>query len=44
VIPIGAALFIVAQLLSLPEVLRHVRAGAPSPGHAPEPVEERTGP
>jgi TRAP-type C4-dicarboxylate transport system permease small subunit len=44
VIPLGAALFIVAQLLSLPEVLRRARAGAPSPGHAPEPVEERTAP
>jgi len=44
VIPLGAALFIVAQLLSLPEVLRRAREGAPSPGHAPEPVEERTAP
>ena len=45
VIPIGAALFIVAQLLSLPEVLRRAREGAPSPGHAPGgPVEERAAP
>jgi len=44
VIPLGAALFIIAQLLSLPEVLRRAREGAPSPGHAPEPVEERTTP
>jgi TRAP-type C4-dicarboxylate transport system permease small subunit len=44
VIPVGAALFIVAQLLSLPEVLRRAREGAPSPGHAPEPVEERAAP
>jgi TRAP-type C4-dicarboxylate transport system permease small subunit len=41
VIPVGAALFIVAQLLSLPEVLRRARESAPSPGHAPGPVEER---
>jgi TRAP-type C4-dicarboxylate transport system permease small subunit len=40
VIPIGAALFIVAQLLSLPEVLRRAREGASSPGHAPGSVEE----
>ena len=32
VIPIGAGLFIIAQLLSLPEVLRRAREGAPSPG------------
>ena len=44
VIPIGAALFIVAQLLSLPEVLRRARHGAPSPGHTPGPVEERAAP
>jgi TRAP-type transport system small permease protein len=44
VIPIGAALFIVAQLLSLPEVLRRARAGAPARGHAPEPVQERAAP
>lgn len=44
VIPIGAALFILAQLLSLPDVLRRARAGAPSAGHAPEPVEERAAP
>jgi len=44
VIPIGAALFIVAQLLSLPEVLRRAREGAPSPGHAPGPAEERAAP
>ena len=41
VIPLGAALFIVAQLLSLPEVLRRAREGAPAPGHVQEPVEER---
>jgi TRAP-type C4-dicarboxylate transport system permease small subunit len=40
VIPIGATLFIIAQLLSLPEVLRRARAGAPSPGHEAELVEE----
>jgi TRAP-type C4-dicarboxylate transport system permease small subunit len=40
VIPIGAVLFIIAQLLSLPEVLRRARAGAPSPGHEAELVEE----
>jgi TRAP-type C4-dicarboxylate transport system permease small subunit len=44
VIPVGAALFILAQLLSLPEVLRRAREGAPSPGHAPELVEERPAP
>ena len=44
VIPIGATLFILAQLLSLPEVLRRAREGAPSPGHVPETVEERAGP
>jgi TRAP-type C4-dicarboxylate transport system permease small subunit len=44
VIPIGAALFIVAQLLSLPEVLRRAREGAPARGHAPEPVQERAAP
>jgi TRAP-type C4-dicarboxylate transport system permease small subunit len=44
VIPIGAALFIVAQLLNLPEVLRRAREGAPSPGHTPESVEERAAP
>jgi TRAP-type C4-dicarboxylate transport system permease small subunit len=42
VIPIGAALFIVAQLLSLPEVLRRTRQGAPSPGRTP--VAERAVP
>jgi TRAP-type C4-dicarboxylate transport system permease small subunit len=41
VIPVGAALFIVAQLLSLPEVLRRARESAPSPGHVPGPIEER---
>jgi TRAP-type C4-dicarboxylate transport system permease small subunit len=44
VIPIGAALFIVAQLLSLPEVLRRARHAAPSPAHTPGPVEERAAP
>ena len=44
VIPIGAALFILAQLLSLPDVLRRARAGAPAPSHVPEPVEERAAP
>ena len=44
VIPIGAALFIIAQLLSLPEVLRRARHGAPSPGHVPETAEERAAP
>lgn len=44
VIPIGALLFIVAQLLSLPEVLRRVREGALSPEHAREDVEERAAP
>ena len=44
VIPIGAALFIVAQLLSLPQVLRHARNHAPSSGRAPEPVQERASP
>ena len=44
VIPIGAVLFIVAQLLSLPEVLRRAREGGASPGHAPEPVGERSPP
>ena len=44
VIPIGAVLFILAQLLSLPDVLRRARAGVPSPGHVPEPVEERADP
>ena len=39
VIPIGATLFIVAQLLSLPDVLRRARDGAPPPGH-----EERASP
>jgi TRAP-type C4-dicarboxylate transport system permease small subunit len=43
VIPIGAALFIVAQLLSLPDVLRRAREGAPSPEHAAA-VEERAAP
>jgi TRAP-type C4-dicarboxylate transport system permease small subunit len=44
VIPIGAVLFIVAQLLSLPEVLRRARESAPSPAHAPGPVEDRAVP
>ena len=44
VIPIGAALFIIAQLLSLPEVLRRAREGARSPAHTPGPVEERAAP
>lgn len=39
VIPIGATLFIVAQLMSLPDVLRRARDGAPPPGH-----EERASP
>jgi TRAP-type C4-dicarboxylate transport system permease small subunit len=40
VIPIGALLFIVAQLLSLPEVLRRAREGAPAAGD----LEERAAP
>jgi hypothetical protein len=40
VIPIGALLFIVAQLLSLPEVLRGARDGAPAAGD----LEERAAP
>jgi TRAP-type C4-dicarboxylate transport system permease small subunit len=40
VIPIGALLFIVAQLLSLPEVLRRARDGAPAAGD----LEERAAP
>ena len=44
VIPIGALLFIAAQLLSLPEVLRRARRGAPSPGHTPGAAEERLAP
>jgi TRAP-type C4-dicarboxylate transport system permease small subunit len=44
VIPIGAALFILAQLLSLPDVLRRARGGAPFPGHASAPAEERAAP
>jgi TRAP-type C4-dicarboxylate transport system permease small subunit len=41
VIPIGATLFIIAQLLSLPDVLRRARDGRtpPPPGH-----EERASP
>ena len=44
VIPVGAALFIIAQLLSLPEVLRRAREGAPSPGEVTAVVEERAAP
>jgi TRAP-type C4-dicarboxylate transport system permease small subunit len=44
VIPIGAGLFIIAQLLSLPEVLRRAREGAPSPGEIAAVVEERAAP
>ena len=44
VIPIGAGLFILAQLLSLPEVLRRAREGAPSPGEVTAVVEERAAP
>lgn len=48
VIPIGAVLFIICQLLSLPEVLRRAREGAPSPSHEPAPAagaaEERAAP
>ena len=44
VIPIGAALFIIAQLLSLPEVLRRAREGAPSANEVTAVVEERAGP
>jgi TRAP-type C4-dicarboxylate transport system permease small subunit len=36
VIPIGALLFIVAQLLSLPEALRRARDGAPAAGDLEE--------
>ena len=42
VIPIGAVLFIVAQLLSLPDVLR-VRTDVPLPGAAHESVSSREG-
>jgi TRAP-type C4-dicarboxylate transport system permease small subunit len=44
VIPIGATLFIIAQLLSLPEVLRRAREDAPAPGHAPDPTNGRASP
>ena len=44
VIPIGAGLFLIAQLLSLPEVLRRARHGAPSPGEVTAVVEERAAP
>lgn len=44
VIPIAAALFIIAQLLSLPEIVRRAREGAPSPGEVTAVVEERAAP
>ena len=44
VIPIGAGLFLIAQLLSLPEVLRRARHGAPSPSEVTAVVEERGAP
>lgn len=37
VIPIGAALFIIAQLLSLPDELARARGGPPGQGQAVEP-------
>ncbi len=40
VIPIGGALFISAQLLSLPEVLRQARSGGVK-DHEPSPVAEQ---
>lgn len=43
VIPVGAVLFIIAQLLSLPEVLRRAREGGRS-GHGPDPLKERAAP
>jgi TRAP-type C4-dicarboxylate transport system permease small subunit len=42
VIPVGGALFIIAQLLSLPEVLRQAR-GAGLADHEQAPVAEATG-
>ena len=41
VIPIGAVLFILAQLLSLPDYVAQVRAGALGKKDADEPAQEK---
>jgi len=44
VIPVGAVLFIIAQLLTLPEVLRRARQGTRSPGEVTAVIEEQAAP